>query len=151
MKALIQRVKHCSVTVAGSQVSVIQSGMLILLGVKNGDNEEAAEYIAQRCADLRIFDDEQGKMNLSIKDAKGQAMVVSQFTLYGDTRKGNRPSYTDAAPPEIAERLYEYFIGELKKQIGDQNVKAGVFRTMMDVELINDGPVTVTVESKNAG
>jgi D-aminoacyl-tRNA deacylase len=149
MRALVQRVKRCSVTIDGTLQSSIGRGMLILLGVKHSDTDSDAEYLAERCLSLRIFEDSSGKMNCSIKDVQGDAMVVSQFTLYGDTRKGNRPSYTDAAPPQIAEALYELFINQLKKHGGDSHIASGVFRAMMDVELVNDGPVTVMVESKN--
>ena len=148
MKALIQRVRRCSVTIDGIERSSIGHGMLILLGVKQDDKEEDSTYLAERCAALRIFEDPQGKMNLSVRDVEGAAMVVSQFTLYGDTRRGNRPSYSTAAPPELAERLYESFVSHLRTLIGDKNVASGVFRAMMDVELVNDGPVTVMVESK---
>jgi D-tyrosyl-tRNA(Tyr) deacylase len=102
-----------------------------------------------RCAALRIFEDNAGKMNLSLQDVRGEVMVVSQFTLYGDTRKGNRPSYTEAAPPQHAKAMYENFIRQLKNILGESRVAAGVFRAMMDVELINDGPVTLLIESKN--
>jgi D-tyrosyl-tRNA(Tyr) deacylase len=149
MRALVQRVKRCSVTIEGKLHSSIKYGMLIFLGVKNGDRESDAEYLAERCSSLRIFANEAGKMNLSIKDVKGEAMVVSQFTLYGDTHKGNRPSYIDAAPLQRAEVLYDHFVNQLKKHLGDENVASGVFRAMMDVELINDGPVTLMLESKN--
>jgi D-tyrosyl-tRNA(Tyr) deacylase len=149
MRALVQRVKRCSVSIDGTVRSSIDQGMLILLGVKNGDTESDAEYLAERCSSLRIFEDPSGKMNLSVKDVQGDAMVVSQFTLYGDTRKGNRPSYTDAAPPQIAEAFYDSFINHLKKHVGNSHIASGVFRAMMDVELVNDGPVTVMVESKN--
>jgi D-aminoacyl-tRNA deacylase len=149
MRALIQRVKRCSVTIEGKLHSSIQHGMLILLGIKNGDTEADAEALAGRCSSLRIFDDEAGKMNLSIKERKGGVMVVSQFTLYGDTRKGNRPSYTDAAPSQSAEVLYHRFLNHIQSQLEGQKVASGVFRAMMDVELINDGPVTYLLESKN--
>ncbi|MCX6121571.1 MAG: D-aminoacyl-tRNA deacylase [Ignavibacteriales bacterium] len=149
MRAIVQRVKHCSVTIDGTLHSSIENGILILLGIKNGDRESDAEYLAERCSSLRIFEDEARKMNLSVKDVKGAVMVVSQFTLYGDTQKGNRPSYTDAASPQIAETLYDHFIRHLQKQLGEQHVDSGVFRAMMDVELVNDGPVTLMVESKN--
>lgn len=149
MRALIQRVKRCSVSMNGSLHSSIGPGMLILLGVKQTDSLAEARYLAGRCATLRIFDDAGGTMNLSVRDVQGSAMVVSQFTLYGDTRKGNRPSYTDAAPPEIAETLYENFVSQLRQEIGADRVATGVFRAMMDVELVNDGPVTVLLESKN--
>ena len=150
MRALIQRVRSCSVTIEGAKHSSIGHGLLILLGVKQSDTEGDAEYLADRCAALRIFDDAAGKMNLAIGDVAGSAMVVSQFTLYGDTRKGNRPSYSEAAPPELAEALYNHFVARMKKTLGESTVATGVFRAMMDVELVNDGPVTVMVESKNA-
>ncbi|MFH0992241.1 MAG: D-aminoacyl-tRNA deacylase [bacterium] len=148
MRALIQRVSKCSVRINEGPHSAIGRGILILLGVKNGDTEHDAEYLAARCAALRIFEDDQGKMNLSIQDIQGAAMVVSQFTLYGDTRKGNRPNYTDAAPPDLAERLYEEFIRRLVLFLGQERVSSGVFRAMMDIELVNAGPVTVMIESK---
>ena len=149
MRALIQRVRRSSVVIDGKTHNSIGPGMLILLGVKQGDREEAAEYLADRCASLRIFEDSQGKMNLSVKDTDGSAMVVSQFTLYGDTRKGNRPSYSEAAQPAQAEELYEHFVRCLRRSLGEGKVATGVFRAMMDVELVNDGPVTVMVESKS--
>jgi D-aminoacyl-tRNA deacylase len=150
MKALIQRVRRCSVTIGGVEHSSIGRGMLILLGVKQDDKGEDSSYLAERCAALRIFEDPQGKMNLSVRDVAGAAMIVSQFTLYGDTTRGNRPSYSAAAPPELAERLYESFVSHLRSLLGDEKVATGVFRAMMDVELVNDGPVTVMVESKSA-
>ena len=148
MRALIQRVKQCSVTVEGARRSSIGNGLLIFVGVKTGDTMEHAEYLADRCVALRIFGDEAGKMNLSVRDVDGSVMVVSQFTLYADTRKGNRPSYTDAASPDDAERLYNDFVRCLRSTLGEKKVETGVFRAMMDVELVNDGPVTVLVESK---
>jgi D-tyrosyl-tRNA(Tyr) deacylase len=149
VRVLIQRVKRGSVTIDKKLISKIDKGMVILLGVKEGDSEDDAKYLAHRCANLRIFEDENEKMNLSVMDIKGQALVVSQFTLYGDTRKGHRPSYIEAAKPETAELLYNSFCGYLKENIGDENVSTGIFRAMMEVEIINDGPVTVMVESKN--
>ena len=148
MRALIQRVRRCSVTIDARLHSSIGNGMLLFLGVRQEDKEEDAVYLAERCAALRIFDDPQGKMNLSVKDVGGAAMVVSQFTLYGDTTRGNRPSYSQAAPPELAERLYDSFVHHLVSLVGKDKVATGVFRAMMDVELVNDGPVAVTVESK---
>ncbi len=148
MRALIQRVRRASVVINGETHSSIGPGMLILLGMKQSDQETDAEYLAGRCAALRIFEDEEGKMNLGVKDVGGSALVVSQFTLYGDTRKGNRPSYSEAAPPERAESLYEHFVQVLRTSLGADKVATGVFRAMMDVELVNDGPVTVMVESK---
>jgi D-aminoacyl-tRNA deacylase len=148
MRALIQRVRRCSVTISGVEHGSIGYGMLILLGVKQQDSDKDCAYLAERCAALRIFEDAQGKMNLSVRDVGGAAMVVSQFTLYGDTTRGNRPSYSSAAPPELAEKLYESFVSQLRIQLGEEKVAVGVFRAMMDVELVNDGPVTVMVESK---
>ena len=148
MKALVQRVKTASVSVDGDVKASINKGMLILLGVTHSDGPEEAVYLAQRCAHLRIFEDNEGKMNRSVLDTGGAALVVSQFTLYGNTRKGNRPSFVDAARPELAEQMYEEFIRQLSALLGGSKVAAGVFRAMMDVMLVNDGPVTVLVESK---
>lgn len=149
MRALVQRVRRCSVSINDSVHSSIGSGMLILLGVKQSDTSTGVQYLAERCINLRIFDDAEGKMNLSVRDVRGSIMVVSQFTLYGDTRKGNRPSYIDAALPQLAENLYDQFVAVLRNQLGAEKVATGVFRAMMDVELVNDGPVTVLLESKN--
>ena len=129
--------------------SSIGPGILILLGIAKTDTETAAISLAERCLSSRIFSDIEGKMNLSLKEVQGEAMVVSQFTLYGYTRKGNRPSYTDAAEPAQAETLYETFVGTLKRLHEPQKVKSGVFRAMMQVELVNDGPVTIMIESKD--
>ncbi len=144
MKALIQRVKRASVTIEGELFSAINSGILVFLGVEKGDEKENAEKLAQKIVNLRIFEDENEKMNLSLKDVNGEMLVVSQFTLCGDCKKGTRPSFDKAAHPDLAVDLYEYFI----KCIDDNNipVKTGKFRAMMDVELINDGPVTFWVE-----
>lgn len=144
MKALIQRVKRASVTIEGELFSAINSGILVFLGVEKGDEKENAEKLAQKIVNLRIFEDENEKMNLSLKDVNGEMLVVSQFTLCGDCKKGTRPSFDKAAHPDLAVELYEYFI----KCIEDNNipVKTGKFRAMMDVELINDGPVTFWVE-----
>jgi D-aminoacyl-tRNA deacylase len=148
MRALIQRVKEASVTVNGTIHNRIGSGLLIFLGVAHTDTESDAQYLARRCADLRIFEDTLGKMNLSIHTIAGEALVVSQFTLYADTRRGNRPSFTDAASPTLAEHLYESFIKYLRQTLGSEHVKEGVFRAMMDIQLVNDGPVTILIESK---
>jgi len=123
--------------------------MLILLGIKVGDGEDDSVALADRCAALRIFEDSEGRMNLSIRECAGETMIVSQFTLYADTRKGNRPGYSDAAPPEQAERLYEKFVGRLRTNLAPQKVATGTFRAMMAVELVNDGPVTIMLESKS--
>ncbi len=148
MKALIQRVSKASVTIDGKMYSSIEKGMLIFLGIKVNDTAEGARYIAEKSCSLRIFEDIQQKMNLSVRDISGSILAVSQFTLYGDTRKGNRPSFIDAAPPEVAEPLYNIFVDHLRQQLGNDKVATGLFRAMMDIELINDGPVTVMLESK---
>jgi D-tyrosyl-tRNA(Tyr) deacylase len=148
MKTLIQRVSKASVTIDGRMYSSIEKGLLILLGIKIHDTAEDARYLAEKSCSLRIFEDDQQKMNLSVRDVGGSVLAVSQFTLYGDTRKGNRPSFIDAAPPEEAEPLYNIFVDQLRQQLGINRVSTGLFHTMMDVELINNGPVTVMLESK---
>ena len=140
MRALVQRVSDASVTVEGEEVARIGRGLLVLLGVRRGDGEAEADRIAAKLLALRIFEDEAGKMNLNVGDAGGDVLCVSQFTLYGDTRKGNRPSFVDAAPPEEAEPLYERVREALAAQ-------GGVFGARMAVSLTNDGPVTVLVEA----
>jgi D-tyrosyl-tRNA(Tyr) deacylase len=149
MKALIQRVSRASVSIAGTVHNEIGKGMLIFLGVSSTDDNLAAESLAQKVAQLRIFEDEEGKMNRSVKDVNGSTLVISQFTLYADTAKGNRPSFIQAARPQAAEALYGKFVEDLKKELGEPRVRTGVFRAMMDVELINNGPVTLMIESKN--
>ncbi len=146
MKALLQRVQRAAVRVDGAVVGSIGPGLLILLGVHRADEESAPGELASRCAVLRIFPDEEGKMNRSLRDINGDALVVSQFTLYADTRRGTRPSYTDAAPPDRAEHLYEQFKRSLSAELGGRPVPSGVFGAMMQVELVNDGPVTVQLE-----
>ena len=148
MRALIQRVKRCSVTIDGKVESSIGHGMLILLGIKNDDTENDAISLSERCASLRIFEDTNAKMNLSVNNVQGQVMVVSQFTLYGDTSKGHRPSFVQAASPKVAELLYEQFVEHLAESVWNKKVETGVFRAMMDVDLVNDGPVTIMMESK---
>lgn len=148
MRALLQRVKEASVSIDGVVHSKISRGTVILLGITHDDTESDARYLAQRCGDLRIFEDAEGKMNCSVKEVGGSSLVVSQFTLYADTRKGNRPSFIEAASPDIAIQLYENFVDALRREIGDENVSTGIFRAMMDIHLINEGPVTVMVESK---
>lgn len=148
MKAVVQRVKSASVTIGEQNYyQVIGNGILILLGIKTGDREEDAYFIADKCSNLRIFEDAEDKMNISIKDIDGEVLIISQFTLYGETAKGNRPSFTDAAKPDEAIPLYEKFIARVKEKLGDDKVKEGIFGAMMDVQLINYGPVTVIVES----
>ncbi|MBW7887759.1 MAG: D-tyrosyl-tRNA(Tyr) deacylase [Bacteroidetes bacterium] len=149
MRALIQRVTSAHVSVRNETVGAIQHGMVILLGIKSGDTEADAVYVAEKCSALRIFEDTEEKMNLSINDVNGSILAVSQFTLYGDTRKGNRPSFIDAAPPAAAKPLYEKFVARLRELLGNERVRTGVFGAMMQVAMVNDGPVTVLVESKN--
>ena len=144
MRAVIQRVTHASVTVQGRVAGAIQHGLAILVGVRVGDTEAEAQWLASKIATLRIFDDDEGKLNRSVLDVGGSALVVSQFTLYGDARKGRRPSYTDAAPPETAEPLIRRLAGLLEAE--GVPVQTGVFRAHMLVEIHNDGPVTILVE-----
>ena len=144
MRALLQRVSKASVTVDGQVISQIGKGLLILLGVGHGDSEEQAAFLAEKAANLRIFEDEQGKSNLSVLDVGGEAIVVSQFTLYADARKGRRPSFTDAALPEVAEPLVERF-AELLRGHGVPT-QTGKFKAHMEVEIHNNGPVTVWLE-----
>ncbi|HPT40855.1 MAG TPA: D-aminoacyl-tRNA deacylase [Candidatus Gastranaerophilaceae bacterium] len=144
MKALIQRVKKASVEIDGKIYSQIKSGLLVFLGVSKSDTKENAQKLAQKVLSLRIFEDEHGKMNKSVLDVQGEILIVSQFTLLGDCKKGTRPSFDDAASPENAKKLYEEFV----KIISDSGtrVKTGKFQAMMDVSLINDGPVTFMIE-----
>ncbi len=146
MRAIIQRVKHARVEVGGEVVGRIGEGMLVLLGAGKDDTELDAEYLAEKILTLRIFEDTESKMNLSVTDTGGSVLVVSQFTLYGDCRKGRRPSFDKAAPPELAEELYELFVRELRER--GVNVETGKFRAMMDVHLVNSGPVTLMLDSK---
>jgi D-tyrosyl-tRNA(Tyr) deacylase len=146
MRAVVQRVSGASVSVGGEVVGKIERGSLVLLGVSVRDSESDASYLVDKIVNLRVFDDDEGKMNLSLMDIGGDLLVVSQFTLYGDTRRGRRPSYIAAAAPIVANRLYEYFVCECRKQVA--KVETGRFQAMMDVELINDGPVTILIDSE---
>jgi D-aminoacyl-tRNA deacylase len=146
MKACVQRVHQASVTVDQQVVGAIAHGLLVLLGVGRRDDEADADYLADKLVALRIFEDEQGKMNRSLAETGGEMLVVSQFTLWGDCRKGRRPSFVDAAPPELAEKLYEHFTRAVQR-LGIR-VATGRFRARMDVALINDGPVTLMVDSQ---
>lgn len=143
MKALIQRVTRGAVSVEGQVAGAVGRGYVVLLGVRSGDNEAAARYLAEKTAGLRVFPDEQGRMNLSVMDAGGGVLVISQFTLYADTRKGNRPGFTEAAAPDEAMRLYGVYVDHLRRLLGKDKVATGVFRASMQVELVNDGPVTI--------
>lgn len=145
MRAVVQRVSRAQVTVADELIGAVNKGLLVLVGVTEGDTEKDAQYLADKVTGLRIFEDENGKMNLSVKDVGGEILSVSQFTLYGDCRKGKRPSFDKAARPEAANLLYEKF-NELCRQQGVQ-VETGVFRSHMQVELVNDGPVTILLDS----
>ena len=147
MRALVQRVKSASVDVDGRCVGEINAGILVLLGVHKNDSLEDLKWVARKIVNLRIFPDNSGKMNASLRDIDGEALVVSQFTLYGDTRKGNRPSFTESAPPGEAEKLYALFVQEMETLLG-QPVPTGIFGAMMQVELVNDGPVTLIVEKR---
>ncbi len=149
MRAVIQKVTEGGVDIPSQNYSEkIGKGLVILLGIKIGDKEDDVNFVADKCCNLRIFEDENEKMNLSVKDINGEILIISQFTLYGDTRKGNRPSFIEAARSEEAVPLYEKFIKRVKQNIGESKVKTGIFGAMMSVKIINDGPVTVTVESK---
>lgn len=145
MRAVVQRVSSASVAVGGETVAAIGRGFLVLLGVASGDTDRQAEWLADKIAGLRIFEDEAGKMNLSVQDIGGSILVVSQFTLLADCRKGRRPSFTDAAPPAEADRLYQVFVSAVRKH--GIPVETGVFQAHMEVVLVNDGPVTVVVEA----
>jgi D-tyrosyl-tRNA(Tyr) deacylase len=146
MRAVVQRVSRATVTVEGQTVGKIDRGLLVLLGVSNKDAEKDVDYCVEKTLNLRIFEDADEKMNLSLLDIAGELLVVSQFTLYGDTRRGRRPSFIDAAAPDEANRLYEYFVAEARKQIA--KVETGRFQAMMNVELVNDGPVTILIDSE---
>lgn len=148
MRTVVQRVTRASVTIDGEMVGEIGNGLVVLLGIARDDTKADADYLVPKIVALRIFDDAEGRMNVSVKDIDGGLLVVSQFTLYGDVRRGLRPSWSDAAPPEIAEPLYDYFVESSRKLLG--RVETGSFRKMMQVELVNDGPVTILLASRRA-
>lgn len=146
MRAVVQRVTRASVTVDGALVGEIGPGLAVLLGIARDDSEQDARYLAEKIVALRIFDDNDGRMNRSVTDIGGGVLIVSQFTLYGDVRRGLRPSWIEAAAPEIAEPLYDYFVEQARQNISE--VAIGSFRAMMQVELVNDGPVTILLDSR---
>jgi D-tyrosyl-tRNA(Tyr) deacylase len=145
MRAVIQRVTRAKVTVDGEVIGEIGNGLVVLLGIARDDTKVEAAYLVDKIANLRIFDDEDGKMNLSVKDSGGALLIISQFTLYGDVRRGLRPSWIDAAPPEVAGPLYDFFVRQARSTVDD--VATGKFQAMMQVELVNDGPVTILLDS----
>ena len=148
MRTVIQRVQHCSVTIDGQLKSNIGNGMLVLVGIEDRDTQEDIEWLCKKIANLRIFGDENGVMNRSVIDTGGEVMVVSQFTLHASTKKGNRPSYIHASKPDFAIPMYESFCAEMGLQIG-KNVATGEFGADMKIELLNDGPVTILIDSQN--
>ena len=148
MRIVIQRVKNASVTVKENSIATIEKGMLILLGIETQDTEEDIDWLVRKTCNLRIFDDENGVMNRSLLESDGQAIVVSQFTLHASTKKGNRPSYMQAARPEMALLRYKTFVKKMEETLG-KTVQTGEFGAMMDVSLCNDGPVTIIIDSKN--
>lgn len=146
MRVVVQRVKHASVTINGTVNGKINNGFLVLLGIQSTDSEQDVDYLVKKVTNLRIFSDENDKMNLSLKDVNGELLIVSQFTLYANCNEGNRPSFVEAAKPDIAIPLYEYFVSECKKII--PVVETGIFGADMKVDLLNDGPVTIIMDSK---
>lgn len=146
MRVVVQRVKHASVTIDGKVNGKINKGFLVLLGIKSTDSKQDVDYLVKKVTNLRIFTDENDKMNLSLKSIDGELLIISQFTLYGDCKDGNRPSFIEAARPDTAIPLYEYFVSECKKQI--PVVETGIFGADMKVELLNDGPVTIIIDSE---
>src|SRR3984893_16897439 len=146
MRAVVQRVRRANVEVDDEIIGEIGNGLVVLLGIARNDTEKDASYLVEKIAALRIFDDEEGRMNRSLKEVGGGVLIVSQFTLYGDVRRGLRPSWIDAAPPEVAEPLYEFFVRQTCTMVDE--VATGSFRAMMQVELVNDGPVTILLDSR---
>lgn len=151
MRVVVQRVSEAGVYIESEKYSAeIKKGMVILLGIKSGDKEEDVIFLADKCSNLRIFEDENEKMNLSLKNINGEVLIISQFTLYGNAQRGNRPSFTDAAKPDEAIPLYEKFINRMKENLGEEKVKSGIFGAMMLVKIFNDGPVTIIIDSKSS-
>ena len=148
MRVVVQRVSNASVSVGGEKVSSIGNGLLVLAGFEHGDTMEELEWMSAKIVQLRIFADQEGVMNLSVRDTNGEILLISQFTLHAATKKGNRPSYIRAAPPEISVPLYQMFVDMVSEQLG-KPVKTGIFGADMKVELLNDGPVTIIIDSKN--
>jgi D-tyrosyl-tRNA(Tyr) deacylase len=145
LNIVLQRVKNASVSVAGEQISEIGSGLLLLVGIARGDGEAKVDWLAEKVTGLRVFADAEGRMNLDVRECGGEILAVSQFTLLANTRKGKRPSFVDAAPPEEAERLFDYFCQQLR-EAGVASVETGSFGAMMEITLVNDGPVTIVLE-----
>jgi D-aminoacyl-tRNA deacylase len=150
MKVVVQRVSSGSVAVAKERIAGIGRGYVILLGIRQGDTVADARFLAEKCSNLRVFEDAAGKMNLSLRDAGGSVIVVSQFTLYADAQKGNRPCFILAARPEEAKPLYEAFVAAMRQSLGEAAVQTGVFGAMMEVQIVNDGPVTILMESQGS-
>lgn len=146
MRVVVQRVKHASVTINGTVNGKINNGFLVLLGIQSTDSEQDVDYLVKKVTNLRIFSDENDKINLSLKDVNGELLIVSQFTLYANCKEGNRPSFVETAKPDVAIPLYEYFVSECKKII--PVVETGIFGADMKVDLLNDGPVTIIMDSK---
>lgn len=149
MKAVVQRVSSGGVLIKSENYErQIKRGFVILLGIREGDTENDSIFLADKCSNLRVFEDQSEKMNLSLKDIDGEVLVISQFTLYGDAQRGNRPSFIEAAKPDVAIPLYEKFVKRMKENLGEVKVKEGIFGAMMEVKIINDGPVTIIIDSK---
>ena len=148
MRIVIQRVSRASVKVADETVGKIENGLLVFLGISHDDQEEDVHWLAKKLMNLRIFNDDEGKMNLSLNDVDGEVLMISQFTLYASTKKGNRPSFVKSANPNLGKRLYDYFIDYLNKEY-KISVATGVFGAMMEIELLNDGPVTIIIDTKD--
>jgi D-aminoacyl-tRNA deacylase len=147
MRIVVQRVSSGRLAIDGAEKASIGKGFVVLLGIRQGDTQKDAEFLADKCTGLRVFEDSEGKMNISLADAGGSILAVSQFTLYADAQKGNRPSFTLAARPEEAEPLYEHFVARLRSRIGNDRVETGIFGARMEVSIVNDGPVTIIIDS----